>query len=96
MRLLVRFVLGLVVAAVFLAVAGAAGYPEYAALADGIAGGLGLVVAFALATGLNLGMWLAIKDVDGDRVSGDGSAAVSVAVVSAALLLCGFLTALAT
>jgi hypothetical protein len=95
-RLLVRFLLGLALAVVFLAVAAAAGHADYAALADAIAGGLGLVIAFALATGLNLGMWLAIKDVDGDRVAGDGTAALPVAVFSAALLLGGFLTALAT
>jgi hypothetical protein len=95
-RHLVSFALGLVVAIAVWAVAAAVGYPEYAGLADAIVALLGLVIAFALATGLNLGMWLAIKDVDGDRVPADGAAALSVAAFSVALLLSGLVTALAT
>ena len=96
MRHLVSFALGLVLAVAVWAVAAAVGYPEYASLADAIVDLLGLVIAFALATGLNLGMWLAIKDVHGDRVPADGAAALSVAAFSVALLRSGLVTALAT
>jgi hypothetical protein len=95
-RYLVSFAVGLVLALAVWAVSAAVGYPEYAGLADAIVGLLGLVIAFALATGLNLGMWLAIKDVDGDRVPADAGAALCVAAFSVALLLSGLVTALAT
>ena len=55
---------------------------------------LGLVLAFALATGLNLGMWIAIRSLDdyGHSLVAPG-AALCVALCAIALFLSGLLTA---
>jgi len=85
---------GVALAAVILAVAAASRHAEDAAVVDDMVAALGLVLAFALATGLNLGMWIAIRSLDdyGHSLVAPG-AALCVALCAIALFLSGLLTA---
>jgi len=96
-RCVLSFVAGLALAAIIWATAAALGNASLAGLADAIAGIIGLVFAFSLATGLNLGILISIKRLDGDGSSPvDAGAALCVALFSAALLLAGLVTSAVT
>ena len=86
---------GVTLAVLVWVVCAALGYSSWASLVDAIIGGLGLVFAFSLATGLNLGIFAAIKSVDGDATSPvDSAAALRVASFSLTMLAAGFVTSL--
>lgn len=94
MRYVVSFAVGLALAGAALAVAGAFDHAEDVPVVDAFLAAIGLVIAAAMALGVNLGNWIAIRSLDdyGQTVAAPG-AALRLALTSIGLFVGGTLTA---
>lgn len=94
MRYVVSFTIGLGLAGAALAVAAAFGHAADVPIVDAFLAVIGLVIAGAMALGVNLGNWIAIRSLDdyGRTVAAPG-AALRLALTSIGLFVGGMLTA---